>query len=168
MPTIGRMAPDTPDPHVLAPGTAPTPFTADQIRAACPSGRTAVFAVTGAAGAVSHRMSRFVDSDDDGTTFERGACTPDGQPVDGLEGRRMTWLDLQRHASFPAAAVTIDEDTLDLPVGRLDCLRYVVTDDEDVTTFWFATSIPGMPVKVVGAMAGHVVETSEMVAHLLP
>jgi hypothetical protein len=27
------------DPHVLAPGTAPTPFTADEIRGVCPDGR---------------------------------------------------------------------------------------------------------------------------------
>ena len=32
--------PDSPDPHVLGPGLLPTPFTADEIRVACGSGRT--------------------------------------------------------------------------------------------------------------------------------
>ena len=157
-----------PDRNVLGPGTAPTPFTADEIRSACPTGRTAVLAVTDAEGRVRHRMSRFVACDQDGATFERGACTPDGEPIGALEGQRVSWRDLQGHASFPARAVTIEADVLDLPLGHLDCLRYTVTDADEVTTYWFATALPGMPVKVVSATAGRLEETTEMVANLLP
>ena len=156
------------DPHVLGPGMAPTPFTADEIRAACPTGRTVVLTVTDADGAVQHRMSRFVACDDEGATFERGGCTPEGDPVGELQGSRVSWLDLQGHASFPADSVSIAADAVDLPVGHLDCLRYTLTDGDDVTIFWFATSLPGMPVRVVDATAGRVVATTEVVANLLP
>ena len=160
--------PHAPDPHVLRRGTAPTPFTADEIRSACPTGRTAVLAVTDSEGRVHHRLSRFVDCDEDGATFERGASTPDGEAVGALQALRVSWLDLQGHASFPATAVTIEPDVVELPVGRLDCLRYTVVDGDEVTTYWFARALPGMPVKVVAATAGRVVETTEMVANLLP
>lgn len=46
----------------------------------------------------------------------------------------VSWLDLQGHASFPSTATAIGNETVELPVGVEECLRYIVTDDETMTT----------------------------------
>lgn len=151
------------DDHVLSPGTAPTPFSAAEIRAGCPAGRTVVLRVEDADG-VHHRRSHFAAVTAEGATYERAACDADGVVVGDVATMPVTWLDLQRHASFPAAATTRDEDTLHLPLGREACWRYVVREGEDVTTFWFAKGRPGMPVRVTSATRGVVTSTAVMVS----
>src|SRR3954469_10854461 len=105
------------DPHVLAPGTAPTPFTADEIRAGCPDGRTITLLVEPADGPSWRRVNRFVDPDDDGATLQRWRIGRDGAPEGDVETEVTTWLALQGHASFPASIVTITPETLELPIG---------------------------------------------------
>lgn len=61
-------------------------------------------------------------------------------------------------------ATTIDCETVSLPVGLEECVRYAVTDREDVTTFWFSRTRPGMPVKVTFARGGQVLSTTVMVS----
>jgi hypothetical protein len=153
------------DPHVLGPDTAPTPFTADQIRAACPSGRVGVFRVTESDGTVSHRLYRFVDADAERVRFGGGPCDPSGEPLGELRDRECSWVELQGHASYPAAATRIEDDEVDLPTGLLACLRYTVEDGDEVSTIWFARLIPGPPVKVVETVAGQVSQTTELVLH---
>lgn len=109
------------------------------------------------------RTNRFVDCDADGATIERKRLDADGQPTGPVDATRSTWAELQGHASFPADKTTIVADTLKLPSGVLDCLRYTVTDGSNVDTFWFARSAPGMPVKVVGREAGRVTSTVTMI-----
>ena len=58
------------DPHVLAPGTAPTPFTAD--------------------GSSWQRVNRFVAPDDEGATLQRWRIGPDGRRGEG--GRATFWF----------------------------------------------------------------------------
>jgi len=151
------------DDHVLAPGTAPTPFSAAEIRAGCPRGRTVVMRVEDATG-VHHRLSRFAEVSLEGAGYERADCTADGAVLGEVSAMPLSWLDLQRHASFPEAATTRDEVVLDLPLGREECWRYVVRVGDDVTTFWFAKGRAGMPVKVVSQRGDEVVSTSVMVS----
>lgn len=135
------------DPHVLAPGLAPSPFSADEIRDGCPAGRTIELLVEPADGAPFVRVNRFARCDEDGALIERWRVSADGS-VDGtVDAARSTWLDLQRHASFPADATTIEDDILDLPMGLLCCLRYTVGTGSGRTVFWFARDLPGMPVR---------------------
>jgi hypothetical protein len=159
------MSAEQPDPHVMGPGTAPTPFTADEIREACPSGRVGVLRVTEADGAVSHRLYRFLDADAGGARFGGGPCDPSGEPLGPLRDRVCTWVELQGHASYPAEKTRVEEDVVDVPAGRLESLRYTVQDGEEVTTLWFARSIPGPPVKVVETVAGQVTQTTVLVLH---
>jgi hypothetical protein len=154
------------DPHVMAPGTAPTPFTPDEIREACPSGRVGVLRVTEADGTTSHRLYRFLEADADAVRFGGGPCDAAGEPLGPLRDRVCTWVELQEHASYPAAATRIDEDTVDVPAGHLECLRYVVAEGEEVSTFWFARSLPGPPVKVLETVDGRVTQTTELVLHV--
>jgi len=51
------------DPHVLVPGTAPTPLTADEIRAGSAEGRTITLLVEPAEGPSWQRVNRFVARD---------------------------------------------------------------------------------------------------------
>ena len=137
------------DPHVLRPDHAPTPFTAADIRANCRPGRTVTVLVEPAGAEPFRRITRFMVCDEDGADQEFRNLAIDGRPLGPPEIRRSAWLDLQGHASFPSDATTIEPDTIDLPIGRLDCLRYTVVDGDDVDSFWFALAKPGMPVQVV-------------------
>jgi hypothetical protein len=154
------------DPHVLGAGLLPTPFSADEIRAGCPEGRTIRLLVEPAQGEPFERVNRFVDCDESGATLERWRLGAEGG-VDGeVERERTTWLDLQRHASFPADRATRSREAIELPIGRVECLRYDVraaAHDAPVATFWFALDHPGMPVRYEQS-AGAGVDRTTMVA----
>jgi hypothetical protein len=126
------------DPHVMGEGQAPTPFTAAEIRAGCPDGHTLRVRTTSAGGS-SEVTHRFDDGDGDGVTitYSAGAVA---------ESARVSWHDLQAHASFPAGSTTITTESIDTELGILECLRYDVQRDA-VATFWFAPAHPGMPVR---------------------
>ena len=151
------------DPHVLEPGHAPTPFTAAEIRAANPVGLTIRLRVEVAGEGAWTRVTRTVEADEDGASRVSQRIEDDGA-VSEAQASRATWLELQAHASFPAVDTAIDEVTLDTPMGSLDCLRYTVTDGDAVDTFWFARSIPGMPVRTERAEGGRVVQTVAMLS----
>lgn len=154
------------DDHVLAPGTAPTPFSAAEIRDGCPAGRSVVVRVEDSDG-VRHRLSRFAQVDDEGALFERADCDADGAAIGEVVASRVSWRDLQGHASFSVAATVISDETMLLPVGDEQCVRYVVTAREDVKTFWFSRQRPGMPVKVTVARGAQVSSTTVMVSDRL-
>lgn len=157
------MTDDALDDHVLAPGTAPTPFSAAEIRDGCPAGRTVVVRVEDRGG-VRHRLSRFAAVTHEGALYERADCDADGNTVGEVAAVPVTWVDLQRHASFPERTTTRDETSLDYALGHEDCLRYLVVDGDDLTIFWFSRRRPGMPVKVVTHQGGQLLSTSVMVS----
>jgi hypothetical protein len=149
--------------HILEPGRAPTPFTAAEIRQGCPPGRTIRLLVEADGSEAFIRVNRFVDCDADGATIERTRLDAHGEPVGPVEAHRSTWGELQAHASFPADRTTVSAEVLEIPVGVLECQRYTVTDGSSVETFWFATSAPGMPVKVESREAGRITGTVTMI-----
>jgi len=152
---VAAAAPAVPDPHVLGPGLLPTPFTADEIRAATGAGKTIRLLVEQPDGERFLRVNRFVAVDAEGATLEQWRVDAAGG-VDGevLSGQ-VTWHELQEHAAFPAELTTRSTATLEIALGdaaatSLDCLRYEVRDVDDgdqVTRFWFALAYPGMPVR---------------------
>ena len=73
---------------------------------------------------------------------------------------RVSWLDLQNHASFPAAVTSITEDVIEIPLGAMECLCYRVVSDDTVSTFWFAKDRPGMPVLFTTETNGSLVSTT--------
>ena len=162
------MADDTRDPHVLEPGQAPTPFTADEIRTGCPPGRTIRLRVDVDGETSFQRVSRFVDCDESGATLERFGLSLDGAPLGEPEANRVSWLDLQAHASFPAAVTTIEPERIETAIGELDCLRYTVRDGTTDEVFWFATDLPGMPIKYLTRENGRVVSTVSVMANTIP
>jgi hypothetical protein len=161
------MADQTDDPHVLAPGHAPTPFTADEIRAASRVGKSVRRLVEDAAGPPYHLVSRYLEIDDAGATMERARYSLDGAPLGDPQVGRVTWLDLQTHASFPADATTIESEVIDTPIGELDCLRYTVRDGTGEEVFWFAKGLPGMPVQQLTRTDGRVVTTVSVLEYAI-
>lgn len=151
------------DPHVLGPGRAPTPFTAVEIRAGCPAGRTVRMRVDAVGEAPFFRVSRFAECDATGATLERSRQSLDGSPLGAPAANRVTWLDLQAHASFPAGATTVEPERIETAIGVLDCLRYTVRDGATEEGFWFATALPGMPIRYLTRTDGAVVTTGSVV-----
>jgi hypothetical protein len=144
------------DPHILEPGHAPTPFTADEIRRGCPTGRTIRLLVEIEGKPPFLSVNRFVRAGADGAIVERTRFTLAGEPLgDAVQGRE-TWLELQAHASFLANRTEVAPEHVETPLGVLGCLRYTVTDGATVETFWFAKTKPGMPIKYTTQEAGTV------------
>jgi hypothetical protein len=148
------------DPRILGPGLAPTPFTADQIRAGCPAGRTIRLLVEEDGAEPYVRYNRFTACDDAGATIERGRVD---DPA-GVETEHTTWAELQAHAAFPAIDTAIEPETIDIPLGVVDCHRYTVGSGERVHVFWFAPEHPGMPVRIVRRESGRTTSRTTMIA----
>ncbi|MGI9611205.1 MAG: hypothetical protein ACR2NL_13005 [Acidimicrobiia bacterium] len=89
--------------------------------------------------------------------------TADGEALGDPAIGRTTWLDFQEHASFPAEVTTIEREALTSSLGRLECLVYEVEDGDSVTRFWFATTKPGMPVKVETRAGGEMIYEMAMI-----
>jgi hypothetical protein len=135
------------DPHQLRPDHLPTPFTADEIRAGCQPGRTLRTRVVRAGHDEVVHVTRFVSADAEGAEQESWEETPEGTRLSDPQRRRSTWLGFQEHASFPAATTEVAEEEIEIPAGRFACLRYTSRDGEGVSTFWFARTVPGMPLR---------------------
>ena len=161
------MAADSRDAFVLGPGRAPTPFTAGQIRDATTVGKSITRRVDSEDAESFLLISTYLECDADGATLERSRLTLDGEPLGEPQVFTTTWLDLQRHASFPAADTTIEPERIRTAIGDLDCLRYTVRDGAADEVFWFATSLPGMPIQQETRTDGRVVTTVSLVDYML-
>lgn len=140
------------DPHVLGPDLAPTPFTADEIRAGCADGHR-LLVRTQLGGRHTFHTDTFGAGDDDGCELTQVVTDASGTPVDEPRVSRVTWHELQAHAAFPAAATTVARERIRLAVGERDCLRYDVRRGSGTSTFWFALDHPGMPLRYESAGA---------------
>ncbi|NHA67145.1 hypothetical protein [Phycicoccus flavus] len=134
------------DPHRLEAGHLPTPFSADEIRAATPQGRTQVVRTEPLGGAASTRRVRYVEPDAEGVIQVRTSIGEDGEDQDAPVRERVTWRDLQSHASYPADRTSLERARLEHPLGDLDCVRYTMGDGDAVDTVWFDLARPGLPV----------------------
>lgn len=148
----------TDDPHVLGDGLLPTPFTAAEIRRAAGNGLTIVLFVESPDGSQHERINRFEQTDAEGATLR--AWFTDA-PEDAVTSR-VTWRELQEHASFPRAHTTVTDEDLALPFGRVPCRRYEIADapDAPVETYWFSLAHPGMPVRYEVPLDGGMLRTT--------
>jgi hypothetical protein len=148
------------DARRLQPDHLPTPFTAAEIRDNWRPGRTVRSLVVRAGAEPIVRVIRMVSADADGGEQEVWTETPDGLVLSEPERGRSAFLELQGHASMPANATRIDEETIDIPAGRYECLRYTRSIGDEVDTFWFAKASPGAPVRFEKRVAGALVLSS--------
>ncbi len=161
--SIASTAPDpTPDP---VPADAPTPFTAEEIRAASKVGREWQYRVEDG-GTTRWVIMTMTAVDEEGATVRSstrgGEGVVSGEPVE----TRSTWEEMRGHAVFPASATTIGEETVETAAGSFDCVRYAVERDGSTATFWFAKSLPGGPVKSTVEKGGAVTSKQMLMKHL--
>jgi hypothetical protein len=135
------------DPHQLRDGDLPTPFTAEEIRDGNPVGSVIRLRVERLGADPVIHVSRYLSADDREAVRESWDETLDGERIGEAEQSAETWQDLQEHASFPAATSRIDEELIELPIGRLVCLRYTQSTGDGTRTFWFARDLPGQPIR---------------------
>ncbi|MCI0686269.1 MAG: hypothetical protein L0Y54_03380, partial [Sporichthyaceae bacterium] len=114
-----------------------------------------------------HRVGRYVECDDAGAVMERSRLSLDGSALGEPEVDRVTWHDLQAHASFPADATTIESERIETVIGTLDRLRYTVRDGATDQIFWFAKELPGMPIQMLTRTDGQVVATVSVVENTI-
>jgi hemoglobin len=154
------------DPHQLDPDHLPTPFTAEEIRAACPAGRTLRWRHEGAGQPSFINVSRYASVDADGCVQETWHESIEGTRVSVPRRDRATWLTLQQHASFSAATTTRTEETIEVPAGQFVCQRYTRTEPDAVWRFWFARDRPGQPVRLEQQIGDEVVFSAALMADM--
>ena len=151
-----------PDSHRLRPDHHPTPFTAAEIRSNWIPGRSVRSLIVRPGVEPFVRVTLAVSAEEDGGESENWTETPDGRRLTEPERAYAKWLVLQGHASMPAELTTIEEETIEIPAGRFECLRYTRSDGDEVDTFWFAKTRPGAPVRMEMRRGGELVLSSTM------
>jgi len=159
------------DPRRLKPGDAPTPYTADEIRKACPEGRTDVFRIEAMAGVTIMTM-KFGKCDENGAEIETTVAKEDGAAL-GSRTRTATWKELQEHGSFPEKETTITEETVEVPGGKFDCLLYTVVQKMEgagtaTVRMYFPKDRAGPPVKTTRESEGKVISSMTLLKHSAP
>lgn len=135
-----------------APSTAfaPTPFTAEQIRAGCPAGRLVRWQ-TQENGVLAQSLMRFDDPDARGVWFSNQPLGADGAPGAATPPAFATWAELRDHARFPAALTEVTHATITAAIGTCDCMIYRVRSPEAPETaqiFTFDVARPGPPIRL--------------------
>jgi hypothetical protein len=144
------------------PGLAPFPYTPEAIRAHNAPGTAVTFEVH-AGESVSRLTFRWTGGDERVAEYDQTVTDADGRVLQE-SSERTAWVELQRHAAFPAAGTTITEERVEGPTGPWECWHYTVQRDGNVEHYWFAKEKPGPPVRVRVEHAGTVVQTMELAA----
>jgi hypothetical protein len=156
----------------LEPGHAPTPFSAEEIRAACPPGRRNVFRLEVPDEPVVVRTICFTGGDGNGAEFVVARSNADGEPIGEPQEATSGWRDFQGHASFPEAATAITTERIEIPAGAFDCWLYTVADETHgapaLLRFWFARDLPGPPVRMTHEIDGKLALTSTLIEYEAP
>lgn len=129
-------------------GHAPTPFTAEQIRDALPSGTSATFRLEQKGAPVMIQTMEFLNADAEGMEVKMTVTTVKGDAMgEPRTSPKRPWTFFQSHASYEAAKTKITEETIETEAGSFECFVYTVTEAPDnVSTYWFARELPGPPV----------------------
>lgn len=157
-----------PESNRMSPDELPTPFSAEEIRAACAPGRSNTYLVE-KAGADPYLMRwEFVDGDDEWGESQRWTETPSGERRDEPASSRARWTEFQGHASYPAATTKVSPVALSIEAGEFECWLYTTEEEGSTTRAWFARTLPGPPVRVVEEAGGAVEYSSTLVAFADP
>jgi len=144
------------------PRLAPRPFTAEQIREAMPAGTEIRYRLEqpGKPAIIVHSV---VTAADEATmTMVTRMLGEDGSVVSEDPAQTHRWDDLVKHADFPAENTQQSRGKVEVPAGTYETIDYVVTETVDgakkVSTFRFATELPGPPVLLTVEQGGAVVQ----------
>ena len=156
-------------PTPVAPASAeppsPYPYSVYDIRAGCPLGRVIEYRIEKAGAPARVERWAFTPLDNDTVKITTTAFDAEGKSVGAPTTESAKWTELHEHARFPQSATQISNESLALPAGTFDVMKYVVTKGPEVKTYWFARSLPGPPVKVEVVKDGKTVMTMTMQAN---
>jgi hypothetical protein len=153
----------------LQPEHLPTPFSAAQIRTACPAGRVIIFRIEQAGKEPFLQISTFAAATETDVRITAHMETPAGTPLGEPREMRSPWRDLQAHASFPAAVTTVSEETVSVPAGTFRCWIFTVqTAPDTVQCLAFAQDLPGPPIRMTITRAGAEVFNLVLLENRLP
>lgn len=134
-------------------GTAPRPYTAEQIRDAHPDGTELKFLVHQTDADAVVQVMRFGGATAEGTTVESWTETRDGVRVGASKKQRAGWQELRDHAAYDAALTARERSACSVKAGDYECWHYTVRAadkaDQTVQHFYFAIDMPGPPVLLV-------------------
>ncbi|MBI5537282.1 MAG: hypothetical protein HY898_31460 [Deltaproteobacteria bacterium] len=153
---------------IAAPATelAPTPFTAEQIRDATKPGRTYRWKVEAAGKPVVIKQVTLAQVEPARVLITTMLEDEKGKVLESNPGAWSTWDALRKHAEFPKSAVTTRKESVTVPAGTFPCIVYVVKEEGgEITTYWFAESLPGAPVQFKTEKDGKEVLISRLLEH---
>ena len=156
------------DSHILGPGLLPTPFDPAELRAGCPDGRRIHMRLEAEGKVVGWRTNEFSATGPEGATLASRDFDADGRPTEDWTSVRVTWRELQGHASFDASITTRTVETIETELGTLECWRYTRDRDGVTSDFWFAMDIPGMPIRYRTVKGTRVTSEVTVVENELP
>src|SRR5262245_50719573 len=143
--------------------SAPTPYTAEQIRGSNPAGRLIRFRVE-EGDQVAVTQTRFLAANAEGADVEVSTLDEQGAVLESRTSH-VTWAELQGHARFPKSATRISDETVTTSLGTFDASVYDVADPTgNEMHFVFARGRPGPPIKYWSTVDGCTVMSAEMVA----
>ena len=150
--------------------TAPTPYTAEQIRDANPPGTRLVFRVERHDGPDIFSVMEFIGGDATHAghaVMESRTETEDHDPIGDVVRSEATWTELRDHAAFPSARTHRSRASVTVPAGRFDVWLYTVQSEpgQPPTTsrFCFALDRPGPPVLLETEQDGRVISRMVLV-----
>ena len=113
---------------------------------------------------------KFTGVSDEGCTITHRQWTDDSEPEE-FPSHTQTWQELWSHATYPAELSTIVDEEVTVPAGTFACKRYDVLSTGTkllATRAWFATELPGAPVKIEAYDGGELQITSVLEKHENP
>lgn len=150
-------------------GTAPRPFTAEQIRDNHPDGTVVTLRVEGATDPPVVMVWTFTGGTATEATIATKIFGADGGLLQDAGAETSRWTELREHAAFPAAATQRTEEVVTVPAGRFDCWRYHVVEGGETSDYWFAKAEPGPPVQMeVHGSDGHLVRRMSLLSRTEP
>lgn len=157
-----------PAPVLAVLDSAPTPYTAEQIRDAFPAGTQVRFTLTMPDGATMISAMEFTAVDAEGATYRHAMLTASGEELSPPEESRAAWTELRDHAKFPLESTRVEEVSVTTALGTFDAWLYTVQADEEgfgptTQRYWFAKEMPGPPVLLTVEAGGAEVQRMEMI-----
>jgi len=129
----------------------PTPYSAEQIRAAHPDGTELRWQVTQSGERGPDQRMQFRNGDEGGVTVRQWSERA-GEVIGAPAEQRSTWAELRDHARFDAEMTTREAATVKVAAGTFACWLYSVREVARpgvVQQYFFAHARPGPPVLYV-------------------
>ena len=128
------------------------------MRAACVDGLRVTLRLDQPLKSASRVQFAYENPDDEGIDLIITDMNLENKVTDVPNSRRVSWEELQAMHATKAADTTIARETIEVPAGTYDCVRYTVQTSskkgEIVDTLWFAFELPGPFIKRVTTRDG--------------